>query len=222
MRKSLARIKLRRRGSFAGCTTISLVMRPYLEKDRFKALLGAPIMVAVIAGALPLAESLPTVTAWEVGEPLPEVLTVDLVLPSEANQTTSLVPASQLIGLSQGFHSGHPGLDLRAPLGSPIVAMRAGKVVAVESSPFGYGQHLYLEHSAYLTTMYAHVDRIKVRPGDLVAAGDPIAVTGLTGWSTGPHLHFEVYQEDQAVNPLIYLQPELKRLAINSDSKLDR
>jgi murein DD-endopeptidase MepM/ murein hydrolase activator NlpD len=214
-RKFLTRIKLRRRGSFSGCTTVSLILRPFLERDRFKTLLGAPIMAAVIVGAVPLADPLSSLTSWSVGEPLPDVLAVNLVIPSDSNQSTSLIPVPELIGISQGFHSGHPGIDLRAPLGSPIISMRAGTVIKIENDTFGYGHHLYINHNAYLTTLYAHTNHILVKVGDPVTAGQKVADVGLTGWSTGPHLHFEIYQEGQAVNPLTYLKPELQKLATN-------
>lgn len=215
MKKPLTRLKLRRRGSFAGCTWISLAIRPLLERDWFKSRLIAPLLAVMAAAVIPYTRSADALTSWSVGEPLPEVMTIDLVIPSQATQTTSLIPVTNLIGISQTFHAGHRGLDLRAPLNSPVVAMRAGKVIAVDQSSLGYGHHLYIEHNAYLITMYAHVNHIFVRPGDLVDAGDQVADIGLTGWSTGPHLHFEAYQEGTPVNPIAYLKPELNRLSVS-------
>ncbi len=106
----------------------------------------------------------------------------------------------------------HAGIDLgmgNSPgtsLGKPIIAVAQGTVVltAVHSS---YGYYVIIDHGGGLQTLYAHclADSFMVIPGQIVAAGEPIARVGSTGFSTGPHLHFEVRVNGNRVNPRPYL-----------------
>ncbi|WP_119339328.1 peptidoglycan DD-metalloendopeptidase family protein [Meiothermus hypogaeus] len=105
-------------------------------------------------------------------------------------------------GVFQRFHT---GIDLAAPTGTPIYAARAGQVDTAGWSRFGYGLHVILDHGGAQETLYGHMSRIAVRPGQWVARGDLIGYVGSTGWSTGPHLHFEVRVGGAARNPLAYL-----------------
>lgn len=86
---------------------------------------------------------------------------------------------------------GHNGVDYRAKVGTPLYAVAAGKVIRVENNPKGYGKHIRIE-SAEGLTLYAHLDKIFVKKGASVSVGNKIGLTGNTGFSTGPHLHFEV------------------------------
>ncbi|MBO1435785.1 peptidoglycan DD-metalloendopeptidase family protein [Meiothermus sp. CFH 77666] len=105
-------------------------------------------------------------------------------------------------GVFQRFHT---GIDLAAPTGTPIYAARAGQVDTAGWSRFGYGLHVILDHGGAQETLYGHMSRIVVRPGQWVARGDLIGYVGSTGWSTGPHLHFEVRVGGAARNPMAYL-----------------
>ena len=103
---------------------------------------------------------------------------------------------------SQRFHT---GIDLAAPAGTPIYAAKAGRVEVAGWSSVGYGFHVVLDHGGGLETLYAHMSRIAVRAGQWVEAGQVIGYVGSTGWSTGPHLHFEVRVNGLVKNPLSYL-----------------
>lgn len=99
----------------------------------------------------------------------------------------------------------HRGLDIGGPLGAPIKAACAGKVL--ESRPSnGYGYIVVIYHGKGLSTLYAHMYgwTVRVKVGDFVHRGQVIAGVGSNGWSTGPHLHFEVIEGDQAKNPIGY------------------
>lgn len=114
----------------------------------------------------------------------------------------------------------HPGIDLRAPLGWPVMAVAAGKVVDSRLSPndpdwwrwgmkrpadwpaktpwprvMGYGNLIKISHEDGTITVYAHLAKRSVAVGDLVVAGQVIGEAGSTGFSSGPHLHFEVRTE---------------------------
>ncbi|UZX15145.1 peptidoglycan DD-metalloendopeptidase family protein [Thermus sp. PS18] len=108
-------------------------------------------------------------------------------------------------GQRGAFQRFHTGIDLAAPYGTPIVAAKAGQVEVAGWSSVGYGFHVVLDHGGGVETLYAHMSRIAVRAGQWVEAGQVIGYVGSTGWSTGPHLHFEVRVGGVARNPLAYL-----------------
>jgi hypothetical protein len=81
-----------------------------------------------------------------------------------------------------------------------VRAAAAGWVERAENDPTGYGLYVQIRHLTGLTTVYAHLSRLDVRAGTAVQAGQPIGLTGSTGNSTGPHLHFEVRQQGQEQN----------------------
>ena len=205
-KKEITRLKLRRRGSFGGSTFVSLFLRPFLEKDRVKAMLAAPLFAAAVTvGVNQLPSTQGVAEAWDSEQPIQTVLAYDMKLPQQGDRITYLLPVSQLSGVSQGFHTGHPGIDLRAPLGSPVIAMERGVVTKVENDTFGYGKHVYVKHTFEITSMYAHLGQILIHEGDQIQPAQQIGIIGLTGWSTGPHLHFEVYEGNSQVNPMKYI-----------------
>jgi murein DD-endopeptidase MepM/ murein hydrolase activator NlpD len=99
----------------------------------------------------------------------------------------------------------HSGMDFRAAIGDPIRATAAGKVISAGRNG-GYGNMVEIEHTSGLTTRYAHMSRIDVAEGDAVAAGDLIGAAGSTGRSTGPHLHYEVRRNGDAINPAMFIR----------------
>lgn len=98
----------------------------------------------------------------------------------------------------------HAGIDLGVPVGTPVRAARAGKVIYAGPSS-GYGLRVDLDHGGGVVTRYAHLSRIDVPLGRDVAAGSTFALSGNTGHSTGPHLHFELRLGGRAVDPSPYL-----------------
>lgn len=94
----------------------------------------------------------------------------------------------------------HHGIDLAAPVSSPIRAIAAGRVMYAD--PYGsYGRLVVIQHSNGLTSHYGHCHDLKVNPGQAVRAGEIIGTVGNTGQSTGPHLHFEVRVNGEPRNP---------------------
>ena len=130
------------------------------------------------------------------------------------DQIPQVMPAD-LNSISSGFgyrrdpFSGgaamHRGLDFRAPHGSPIHAAADGRV-SYAGWKSGYGKVVEIDHGAGLVTRYAHMSRWNAQVGAQVSAGDVIGAIGSTGRSTGPHLHFEVRINNQAVNPRPFLE----------------
>jgi len=99
----------------------------------------------------------------------------------------------------------HDGIDIGAKEGTPVHAAASGTVVYADSRMSGYGKLIILRHGNNMFTAYAHNQRMLVRKGNKVRAGDVIGRVGHTGRATGPHLHFEVRQGSTPVNPLAYL-----------------
>lgn len=99
----------------------------------------------------------------------------------------------------------HAGIDFKGAMGSPIFAAADGRV-RFAGRKAGYGNAIEIAHGNGMMTRYAHLSRIDVKVGQLVAAGSTIGGLGSTGRSTGPHLHFEVRINDRAVNPRPFLE----------------
>jgi murein DD-endopeptidase MepM/ murein hydrolase activator NlpD len=99
----------------------------------------------------------------------------------------------------------HYGIDIAGPIGTPILSAADG--VVIEAGPAsGFGLWVKVEHADGTVTVYGHVDTYSVRKGQRVMAGEQIARMGNRGFSTGPHLHFEVWQPDsKRINPLTWL-----------------
>ena len=105
--------------------------------------------------------------------------------------------------ITQYFWWGHTGVDLAAPYGTGIMASDDGVVVATGWVAVG-GLRVCVQHSEGLQTCYYHTSAIYVSPGQTVARGQVIAAIGMTGVTTGPHVHWELKVNGVAVNPLAY------------------
>ncbi len=107
-------------------------------------------------------------------------------------------------GVFRRFLGRHIGLDIAAPTGTPIHASRSGEVALAGWRAF-YGLMVLVYHGNGVATRYAHLSRISVKVGELVDQGQVIGLVGSTGFSTGPHLHFEIIIDGVHVNPQKYL-----------------
>ncbi|WP_296227649.1 M23 family metallopeptidase [Ralstonia sp. UBA689] len=104
-----------------------------------------------------------------------------------------------------GRRTQHDGVDFVGPVGTPIVAAAGGVVVASEYRS-DYGNMVDIDHGNGLKTRYAHASKVFVKIGDIVKAGQRIALIGRTGRATGSHLHFEVHVNDVPQNPVAFLE----------------
>ena len=123
------------------------------------------------------------------------------VAPTTGQVTSPFGPRAAPLPGATTFHE---GIDIGAPIGTPVYAMSDG-VVLYAGPASGFGSEVVLSHRGGVTTVYGHVSRLLVTAGR-VTAGQPIALVGNEGESTGPHLHAEVRVDDRPVDPLVWLR----------------
>ncbi len=134
------------------------------------------------------------------GRPFPREGKYGLMWPVEGHITSRFGPRGS---------SFHDGLDISAPLGTPILAAASGEVM-YSGALRGYGNIVILRHRDGYVTVYAHNQKNLVREGERIRRGQVIARVGQTGRASGPHLHFEIRKDNLARNPLRHL-PEDRR-----------
>ena len=119
-----------------------------------------------------------------------------------------------------GAYKLHTGTDIGAPMGADFVSAAKGVVVKATYNA-AYGNMVIIDHGGGVQTLYAHGSEILVQVGQEVEAGTPVLKVGTTGYSTGPHAHFEIRINGQTVNPLEYLlkQDELQKITQNNQNK---
>lgn len=116
-----------------------------------------------------------------------------------------MMPANGYITRGVNYQIQHYGVDISAPIGSPVVAPAPGEVIFVDWTLAG-GNTLMIAHAGDFITVYKHCERILVSVGTKVSRGEVVALVGSTGvTSTGPHLHFELWQDGKNLNPENYL-----------------
>ncbi len=181
---------------------LSKKFRSIFENRRIRLVVGGNLALAIIMVNLmgPVGGRVPAETV-EIATLTPNTIKV-------ITETTFRSPLSENNGYSQGFHGKHPGVDIKAKRGTNILAAAAGRVIEVERQRFGYGNKVVLEHNGQLQTLYAHLDTVNVKAGESVTKETVLGTVGMTGWTTGPHLHFEVKKDSGYINPKQIL-PEL-------------
>jgi len=113
--------------------------------------------------------------------------------------------------LAGGFGGFHRGIDILAPVGTLIKPIDKGIVKESSLWRLGWGHTVVIEHENGLSSRYAHLRDIRVIEGEMVNRGQEIGTVGMTGWTTGPHLHLEIYEDGRTINPSLVL-PEFSPL----------
>lgn len=114
------------------------------------------------------------------------------------------LPAGGLV--TRGYYAriGHYGLDIELDMNSPVLAAADGVVLRAGWDKLGYGKMVWIEHADGLRTLYAHLNTPLVSAGDVISRGQLIGLSGNSGYSLGPHLHFEVSHNGEKLNPLAF------------------
>lgn len=154
----------------------------------------------------PLAQPL---TSRVVSPDLPALPEAGEYLPESIPSSNGFIwPAQGVFTSGYGWRWGrmHRGIDVAAPVGTPVVAAASGVVISAGWNSGGYGNLVEIRHPDGTLTRYAHNNRLLVHSGQSVKQGEQIAEMGSTGYSTGPHVHFEIHPPEQgAVNPMAFL-----------------
>lgn len=109
--------------------------------------------------------------------------------------------------LSTRFSRWHQGIDLATGLGMPIHPISEGVVEEVNFSFFGLGNHIAITHSNGYRSVYGHMGKVYVKKGQLVTSPNILGEVGLSGWTSGPHTHLEIYKGNKPINPQSILPP---------------
>ncbi|MFN4297136.1 MAG: M23 family metallopeptidase [Brevundimonas sp.] len=136
----------------------------------------------------------------------PPVRIISFDLPIKSHPINSRFGTRRLAGEPGARH--HAGIDIAAPTGTPVLATSEGVVTAVGYDRAGYGRYVEVRHPNGLRSFYAHMSAVDVQTGAEVAAGQVVGKVGSTGYSTGPHLHFEIRRGGARLNPVNYLGRE--------------
>lgn len=105
----------------------------------------------------------------------------------------------------QPFHTGIDIADPAGTVGDPVAAFMAGTVTYADTQSTGFGRHVEIDNGHHVSSIYGHLDTLSTTKGQTVKAGDIIGTRGTTGWSTGPHLHFQINVYGIPVNPRVFL-----------------
>lgn len=185
-----------------GSNNLSRFLRKFLERISLREIIGVHLASVAFAAVfmVPMTKqaSASMITYYDTEKTTVETVVAD---------TKFHWPLKQF-GISQGFHAGHPGLDLQAQYGTPVYPVHDGTVLWISILSLGYGKHILIKNTGEITSLYGHLSKINVKQGDVVTKTTKIGEVGSTGWSTGNHLHLEIRQHDSPVNPMEVL-PEL-------------
>lgn len=194
--------------SYQGRHFVSRWARIVFEQwSRAHRVIGAQLAFAALAVGIiePNAHAL-------IGRTQLKYIPVNTVVETEVKTVTTFSWPVQHPVVTQGYHYGHPGIDIQDYTSRDIRPVDEGWVVDVIYSSWGYGNHVYVNHPHGRTTLYAHFKSISVVKGQTVTRDTVLGEMGRTGWATGIHVHLEVYENGVPVNPFTIL-PDMALLA---------
>ncbi len=175
---------------------LSKFFRNFFELSRLKTVVGVGLLLMIFSLSM-LNAPKPVLGGQEAVLTSPE--------PQEVQtQTTFNLPLTAGY-ISQNYHWFHKGVDITSPLGTTVYPITKGKVIEVTYGSLGYGHKVVIQHENGFESLYAHLGEIKVKVGDEISKDTVIGLVGLTGWSTGPHLHLETKKDGNYLDPLTVL-----------------
>ncbi|KKQ92151.1 MAG: Peptidase M23 [Candidatus Woesebacteria bacterium GW2011_GWA2_40_7] len=167
------------------------------HKNARRIMAGNFAAFAVITSFLPFNQA-SNVNAFE-SSTLPDQVIIEPKNTLETQKGTQF-PLTQF-KINQSFSFFHPGIDLGSEVGNSVKPIKAGEVVEAGYATDGYGNTIVIDHGKGLLSRYAHLSKIEKKIGETVTTDDEIGKVGLTGRTTGPHLHLEIRQDGVPLNP---------------------
>jgi len=184
---------------FSG-NSLSKVFRRIFETKKIRRLFGVNLLtVALVSGVVS-----PSISAISPSETA-EITSISPQIVQLTTQNSVRWPVEE-VRITQGYHRYHKAIDLAEPVGSPVYPIMDGVVESVFYQRLGYGNHIIVNHGSGFKSLYAHLSKIVIKKGQEIDKNTVIGLVGSTGRSTGPHLHLEVYDNNQPFNPLTVLK----------------
>lgn len=177
----------------------SIFFRQVFEFRKIKELVG----ILVLAFSLITSVTPAAISAIQIASEDNHKLTSKAI---EITTQQSLQKPVESFRLTKYFSFFHPGLDFATDAGSAVLPILPGKVERVKRSRFGYGNHVIINHGSGFKSLYAHFVKISVKEGQEIDKNTVIGFIGSTGRSTGPHLHLEVVDNGQKINPKVLFE----------------
>jgi murein DD-endopeptidase MepM/ murein hydrolase activator NlpD len=190
----------RRRGGHP----ISRLFIKAFEHKKAKRILGVSLSILALALGL-MSQAVLAAQKQTVVEPTLMTSPQETVV----TETTLDKPLEGVI--SQEFSAYHRAIDVLSPTGTPIKSVAEGVVKEARFSSWGWGNTVLIIHPNGLVSRYAHMQKIMVKTGEKINKNTEVGTVGMTGWTTGPHLHLEIYQNGRAIDPQAVL-PEFNYL----------
>lgn len=187
---------------------ISRFIRRIVEHKRFRWAVASQLILAVL-----FASSLQKASAFTASDFQAPLATEEVILTTK--QTSRLPVFGRL---SQSFSYYHPGVDIEKEFDDPVYPFLEGRVFETGFQGGGYGNYVLIDHKNGYFSLYAHLNKLLVKKDDEIVQETVIGTVGLTGYTTGSHLHFEIYENGYAVNPLAIL-PELPFATASANPK---
>jgi len=175
-------------------------LRKFFEKKTIKKIFGFNLAAVVLFTGV-VSAPLSAFNQTQAQETV--ALTTQVV--QLTTESSVRVPLDSL-EVTQGYSGFHRGVDLNGALGNPVYPVMDGTVEAVFYNRFSYGNHIIVDHGSGFKSLYAHLAKVVVQPGQSVDKNTVLGTIGSTGWSTGSHLHLEVYDQEKTFNPLTILK----------------
>jgi len=189
---------LRNLKQYQDSSPVSLLICKLVERLPFRKLMASQLAGFTFVSAI-IAPQASRAIASRQTQYMPDVEYIDA---STVTQSRYRWPLSR-IGITQYFSRAHPGIDLVSPTGTPVYSISEGRVASVTKTPGqAYGIHIIINHDNGTKSLYAHLSKVSVVEGQEVYKNTVVGEVGSTGRSTGYHLHLEIYQKDEAINPV--------------------
>ena len=174
---------------------VSRIFRRFFEFKKMRQLMGLQIVVVIVAA---------NIFAYQPAFGFDQEIELTHLSQEMVSLTTESAIRLPMEGyrINQGYHAFHRAIDFGGEIGDPIYSIMNGKVELVAQQRFSYGNHVIVDHGNGIKSLYAHMSKITVEVGQEVDKNTVLGTVGSTGLSTGPHLHLEVIDNGQNINPL--------------------